>query len=322
MFDIIGDIHGHYDALCALLGELGYREHQGAWRFPGGRRRVLFLGDYIDRGPRIPETVDLVRAMVDAGSADAIMGNHEFNALAWHSVGPDGLPLRKHTEGRRRQHEQTLLQYDITDDRSPRFAAVLAWIAQLPVMFENCSLRAVHAVWDAAVIRALPGDRPLVQEEYLQASTDRERPEYAAMERLLKGVEIPLPELAGYVDKDGTPRRDTRVRWWLDVDTIAGSHDGEVPLSVVAMPPVDREFGDTMIPTESLRVLPGYTDPRPVFFGHYWLTGTPRPFTPAIACLDYSVARGGSLCAYRFDGERELGADRFVCVTPEGRLIA
>lgn len=324
MFDIIGDIHGHFDALQALLEILGYRERHGAWRFPGGRRRVVFLGDYIDRGPKIPETVDLVRAMVEAESAFAIMGNHEYNALAWHTAGPDGRPLREHTEGRRLQHEQTLLQYRIDDDSGTArtcFAAVLAWIAQLPVTVENCSLRAVHAVWDEAIIRALPGDRPLVNEGYLRASAERSTREYAAMERLLKGVEIPLPQSAGYVDKDGTTRRETRVRWWLDYAELAGPYDGAVPLSAVAMPPVDTELGDLTIPTESLRLLPGYTRDRPVFFGHYWLTGRPRPFTPQVACLDYSVARDGLLCAYRFDGERELSARGFVCVTPEGRPI-
>ena len=46
---------------------------------------------------------------------------------------------------------------------------------------------------------------------------------------------------------------------------------------------------------------------KPVFFGHYWRSGTPRPLAPNLACLDYSVAReGGQLVAYRWAGEKIL----------------
>ena len=49
MIDFIGDIHGHATELRALLKKLGYEEHAGAFRYPGGSRKVVFLGDYIDR---------------------------------------------------------------------------------------------------------------------------------------------------------------------------------------------------------------------------------------------------------------------------------
>jgi hypothetical protein len=80
-YDIIGDIHGHDYRLRALLKELGYSERNGAWRHPS--RSVVFVGDLIDRGPGQLPTLKLVRSMVDAGSARAVMGNHEFNAIAW-----------------------------------------------------------------------------------------------------------------------------------------------------------------------------------------------------------------------------------------------
>ena len=89
--DFIGDIHGHYDELVVLLKKLGYEERCGAYRYPGNARTAVFLGDYIDRGSQVRETVNLVRAMRDAGSAVALMGNHEFNALSfWHENG-DGI---------------------------------------------------------------------------------------------------------------------------------------------------------------------------------------------------------------------------------------
>ncbi|MEG0186401.1 MAG: metallophosphoesterase, partial [Stenotrophomonas sp.] len=77
--DIIGDIHGQAGKLKALLKHLGYRERMGAWRHP--ERSARFVGDLIDRGPGQLETLDIVRRMIDAGSAEAILGNHEFNAI-------------------------------------------------------------------------------------------------------------------------------------------------------------------------------------------------------------------------------------------------
>lgn len=86
-FDVIGDVHGHAAELATLLERMGYEERCGAWRHPAGRRAV-FLGDLIDRGPEIRRTLDIVRGMVEAGSALAVMGNHELNALHYTTADP------------------------------------------------------------------------------------------------------------------------------------------------------------------------------------------------------------------------------------------
>ena len=68
-FDIVGDVHGCCDELEELLALLGYVPgDDGVPRHPDGRIAV-FLGDLVDRGPRILDTVGLVRRMVAAGSA-------------------------------------------------------------------------------------------------------------------------------------------------------------------------------------------------------------------------------------------------------------
>ena len=85
-YDIIGDIHGHNEKLEALLYKLGYRNTAGAWRHP--ERQAIFVGDFIDRGPSQVQTVNTVRRMVEAGVALAVMGNHELNAIAWHTPDP------------------------------------------------------------------------------------------------------------------------------------------------------------------------------------------------------------------------------------------
>jgi protein phosphatase len=82
-FDLIGDVHGCCDELESLLRVLGYQQQMndsspgGTWRHPEGRTAV-FVGDILDRGPRILDTFRLVRSMVAAGSGLAVQGNHEL----------------------------------------------------------------------------------------------------------------------------------------------------------------------------------------------------------------------------------------------------
>jgi protein phosphatase len=89
-FDIIGDVHGCGDELESLLAALGYevverRDGTGldagpVYRHPDGRQAV-FVGDLVDRGPRVLDTLRIVRNMVDAGSGWCVMGNHEQKLL-------------------------------------------------------------------------------------------------------------------------------------------------------------------------------------------------------------------------------------------------
>ena len=80
-FDIIGDVHGCADELEELLADLGYgRDDEGVWRHPEGRK-AIFLGDLVDRGPRIPDTLRLVMGMVRAETALCVPGNHDKKLL-------------------------------------------------------------------------------------------------------------------------------------------------------------------------------------------------------------------------------------------------
>jgi protein phosphatase len=83
-FDIIGDVHGCFDELTALMRRLGYSIEQNGTEYrvaaPDGRKPV-FLGDLVDRGPKIPDVLRLVMSMVKAGSAVCVPGNHDMKLL-------------------------------------------------------------------------------------------------------------------------------------------------------------------------------------------------------------------------------------------------
>ncbi|MDR1147163.1 MAG: polynucleotide kinase-phosphatase [Spirochaetaceae bacterium] len=81
-FDIIGDVHGCYDELCALLEKMGYTVDRGSGiALPPANRRAIFLGDLCDRGPKSAEALRLVMNMCEAGAALCIPGNHEVKLL-------------------------------------------------------------------------------------------------------------------------------------------------------------------------------------------------------------------------------------------------
>lgn len=81
-FDIIGDVHGCFDELCELLGTLGYElNDSGTDARPPSGRRVIFLGDLVDRGPASPAVLRLAMGMVANGHAICLPGNHETKLL-------------------------------------------------------------------------------------------------------------------------------------------------------------------------------------------------------------------------------------------------
>lgn len=86
-FDIIGDVHGCAGELEALLELLGYKVTwndayaHGVQVVPPHGRRVIFLGDLIDRGPRIVDSLRLAMSMVASGAAICVPGNHEVKLL-------------------------------------------------------------------------------------------------------------------------------------------------------------------------------------------------------------------------------------------------
>lgn len=303
MWDIIGDVHGYADALEHLLLKMGYRRENDVFTHPN--RRVIFCGDLIDRGPQIRECLNIVRAMTEAGSASVVMGNHEFNALCFHNNDPEsGNPLRAHTEKNIRQHRATLEQLSDSE-----MADALLWFARMPIRIETDELRVVHACWDPSSFSVIDsrGVGPEgLSVRFLAEAVTEGSPLFRATETTLKGPTAMLPDGCVIPDREGHPRRRARLRWF-DADPGVTWPEASFPANA-DLPRIPALVADQ---------IPGYpTDACPVFFGHYWLpAASPQPQRPNVACLDYSAAAGGFLCAYRYQGEGELTADNFVTVS-------
>lgn len=232
--DLVGDIHGEIEALERLLALLGYRPDGS---HPEGRR-LLFLGDLVDRGSDSIAVVALVRDLVRAGHAFCLLGNHELNLL-----------LGKHREGNEwfRGEVQELREggrvvQALADDATRGW--ILDFLRELPLGFERTDLRAVHAAWAPSLkgkLRLAPGPADEVFREYARRIdvllrregidpksqiADLRRQNLNPISLATSGIERPTPEpfWAG-----GRLRSVERVAWWED-----------------------------------------YRDPQTVVFGHYW----------------------------------------------------
>ena len=304
-FDIIGDIHGHADKLVQLLHKLGYRKRDGAYAHPG--RQAIFVGDFVDRGPQQWETVRIARSMVEAGTAQAVMGNHEFNAIAWHTPDPEYpgefLRPRSGKKGAKNRHQHTQFLKEV-EHLPAQHADAIAWFKTLPLWLDLGGIRVVHACWHDGHMNTLapllaPGHR--LSDALIVAASRKNSPAYVAVEALLKGLEIPLPDGLHFHDKDGHRREEIRIRWWDSTVKTYRDH---------AMLEDDIRATIPDVPLNAQAVLPACEVP--TFFGHYWMAGRPQVLADTVACVDYSAGKGGPLVAYRWDGESVLRDAHFV----------
>lgn len=297
-FDIIGDIHGYGKELLMVLEKMGYSEKEPYnYTHPDGRK-VIFIGDYIDRGPEILMTLRIVRAMQENGNAIAIMGNHEFNFLCYNytnELGESFRPQDKKTEGER------LTDQEIGDEK----ISFLNWMAELPLVFENDVCRCVHAHWDKKSIALIRerGIAKLDRDGLLALHADTEL--LLAYEIVLKGDELEIDEEFQFADKEGKVRRQGRIKWWATQQgTTMGECFASIPPESIHKPYISQaeEF-----------ILHYDHDEKPVFFGHYWMSHTEiNVQRDNVCCIDFSVAKEGLLVGYRFSGEQTLLLENLV----------
>ena len=303
MYDLIGDIHGHADELVALLGELDYEKVRSVYQHP--ERTAIFLGDFIDRGPKIREVLEIVRPMIEEGKALAVMGNHELNALAYHTEDQEapGEHLRRHTPKNEAQHFETLRQLKPNELHSH-----LNWFRTLPMWLDLDGLRAVHACWDdqaMTMVAQACNEYGGITTEFLQSACRKGNALFGPVEIILKGREAKLPEGVSFRDKYGTMRTEIRTRWYLPSNGHTYESYALQSDVIDCDHGLEQEVIDAASPYPATAV--------PVFVGHYWLSAKrPEILANNVACLDYSVAKEGFLCAYRWQREKQLANENFA----------
>ena len=308
-FDIIGDVHGKACELKKLLSKLGYEQKNGFYQH--NDRQVIFIGDLIDRGKHNIEVIKIARSMTEAGAAKIIMGNHEYNAICYHTPDGKGGYLREHTEKNNAQHEEFLKEFSSLEDGNKILDSTINWFKTIPLFLDLKNLRLIHACWNHNLVNFLKDnlnpDNTLT-EEFLFKSTIRDSPEYKAIEILLKGPEIKLPNGLKFRDGGGVERSITRLKWWVQ---------GQEYLKLLANVPnkIINTFPEGSVVPEVSLIKYGNSE-KPLLFGHYWMKGKPKVQSNNLCCVDYSQKEtGGKLCAYRFNGEQCLSSKNIVYVS-------
>lgn len=301
MYDIIGDVHGYADQLKKLLQKLGYQSVNGCYTHPN--RKAVFVGDIINRGPKIRETITLVRKMVEAGSAYAILGNHEMYAILYYLRDNEGKYYKKRIPKYQLQINQTLAEFATNMDE---FKSHLKWFRTLPLFLDFGDIRVVHACWDNENISQLQEvlTEPKISKTILREVALNETPFSRSFWETIKGIDFQIPRNLLVFDDDGRPHRSFRMKWWENPE---GKTFKEVSLeSRFELPPYT-------IPREIVKFRNPYLKSYPiVFFGHYSLVDGHGILNDNVCCVDSGVSRTGKLLAYRWDGEQELNQANFV----------
>lgn len=244
--DIIGDIHGEIDALETLLDRLGYQSN--GWH--PDKRRLVFIGDLVDRGPDSPGVVNRVRNLVENNNAQFILGNHELNLLVDDVKDGSGWFFDERFE--RDYDNYAPFERAAESEREN----LREFLAMQPVALYRNDIRIVHAAWTTksiSAIRQLPLGSVVekyfeweehtrrqahaegVYDQYLQAKEkwahrleDESNPppfleaiaEYEAMQQTFN----PLKVLTSGVEKRSEEaffagqrwRYSDRINWWMN----------------------------------------------------------------------------------------------------------
>ena len=161
--DIIGDIHGEYQALLALLAQLGYDQ---VGNHPE-QRKLVFVGDFCDRGPNSPAVLALAEQLVASGRAQAVAGNHEINLLREDPKDGSGWFFASRVTSDAAKYAPFAQPKDTAERR-----AIIDFAASLPVGLERADLRIVHAAWvkpQITAARAMPAGSLRMQYDHWEA---------------------------------------------------------------------------------------------------------------------------------------------------------
>ncbi|SFZ85403.1 Calcineurin-like phosphoesterase [Devosia enhydra] len=291
-FTIIPDIHADIERLNVSL----QRTHKNSM--------ILFLGDFVDASKDVTAASDLrvletARKLIAEARARAVMGNHELNALLYHSAGPDGSPLRAHSSKNQRQHRSFIEAFGVG---TPQALEWTDWFLEtLPLWIEVDGLRISHACWSDLHISEIRKRRPdgFLKREDLAEIASGATPFGRAVKSLVTGPEVPLPEGCLFHDYHGNPRKEVRLAWWN-----AGARTW--PQASLSVPNPD-ELPQSELPSDVIAAIYPMDAP-PVLVGHYKMKGDPGIQHPKASSIDYP----NTPCIYRWFGETELTSAHLI----------
>lgn len=284
-YDIIGDVHGHYDKLISLLKKLGYEKHEGVWQKP--KHQAVFVGDLIDKGPNAAAVLTTVKNMVDADTAMMVIGNHELNWI--HDAADHTDDVLAFLDATEKHHSRRQLT-EAFKYEPERLIELFHWLRDQPIYIDQPDLRVVHACWDENAIACLKeADIDRLDRFGLAAYRDTYSDLHLALDRVIAGCAHQFPTSLAH--NPGFRSIRFRIQWWPD--------------NRVAINPIESDVVPVNIGTPE-------PDGAPVFFGHYAMTGEPDTLGANLVSVDYSAAYGGSLVAYRHTAGQPLDREHFV----------
>lgn len=304
MYDIIGDVHGCAPLLKKLLKELGYTKTESGYFHT--ERKAVFVGDFINRGPEIRKTIRIIRSMVENGSAYAILGNHEINAIIYY------LKLKKGYSQVIAPKKYFVSLYKTINEfvNCPdELISHLKWLCSLPVFLEIGRIRVVHACWSQEAVDFFKGKITggKIKKKMFKELIKNQKGDFAKhISTLTKGVDFKIPKNLKLINNKGVYSRSFRLRWW---ENPAGktfeelSFDSKFTLPLYTIP-------EQLLPTTFV-----YQADAPVLFvGHYCRFNGPYIIKPNICCVDSGVSQSKKIVAYRWSGEKTLLARNLVSI--------
>lgn len=255
--DVVGDIHGEFEALESLLEHLGY----AADGSHPDRRTLVFVGDLVDRGPDSPAVLERVHALVNQGRAQCILGNHELSLLRDDAK-------RGNTWWTAPEQETEHPMVRIQPAARERYRAFLA---ALPLVLERSDLRVVHACWEPAAISELRAQQQTVADagqlyDFFVRQTTQTMLENKFLSFVRREWRRHAPRLE---DRDWQPvlmpgLAELNTRTQMDNPVAVLTSGIEQPATVPFW------AGGKWRMVERVRWWDCYQDNVPVIIGHYW----------------------------------------------------
>jgi len=255
--DIIGDIHGEFDALTSLLGHLGYSIDG---KHPENRT-LVFVGDFCDRGPDSPAVLKLVEHLVRSGHAYAILGNHELNLLRNDAKDGSGWYFDER-DGRDQSKFAPYARPTATEKQS-----IVSFLLSLPIALERSDIRIIHAAWiqdQITQIRQIPVENLLASFADWDVASRRHAHELKPKMELEAadwgyGLEDPTkqpPLMAAHADFDSVTQMMNPIR----IMTSGVERKATIPFFASGK----WRFADRV------KWWDEYDERIPVVIGHYW----------------------------------------------------